>query len=150
MFVKHDFLVRPTFPPRANCFINEFGRHRHRYLFGLKRRQEKSRTREDKRRTRPGHRVQGRGQSVWPGLVSVARGQQQDKRRTRQDTATEQGHRVQGRDQSVWPGLVSVARGQQQDKRGQDKTRPQSPATEFRGAASQCGQLFFSKIEPQQ
>ena len=51
---------------------------------------------EDKRRTRPGHRVQG-------GLVSAARGQQQDKR-------TRPGHTVQGRGQTVWPGLVSAAR----------------------------------------
>ena len=74
--------------------------------------------REDKRTggqdpvTEPGHRVQGRGQSVCPGLVSAARGQEKDKRRARpghrarpQSAATEPGHRVQGRGQSVWPAI---------------------------------------------
>ena len=99
----NDFLVRPTFPPRANCVINDF--------VGIDiancsaTRQEKSRTREDKRRTRPGHRARpqssGRtGQSVCPGLVSAARGQEEDKTQPQ-----EPGHRVQGRGQSVWPAL---------------------------------------------
>ena len=29
IFVKNDFLVRPTFPPRAESFINDSCRHRH-------------------------------------------------------------------------------------------------------------------------
>ena len=87
-----------------------------------------SATREDKRRagqektrggqdpvTEPGHRVKGRSQSVCPGLVSADRGQEKDNSRTRggQDLATEPSHRVQ-------PG---------------HKAGPQSPTTEFRGAA---------------
>ena len=88
------------------------------------------RTREDKRSikltTEPGHRVQGRGQSAWPGLVSAAGGQQQDNREDKRSIrrATEPGQGAR---------LVSVARagergqrttaGQQQDKR---RTRPGS------------------------
>ena len=57
--------------------------------------------------TEPGHRVQGPGQSVCPGLVSAARGQEKDKRRTTpgHSAATEPGHRVQERGQPVWPAL---------------------------------------------
>ena len=103
-------------------------------MFSHERRQGKSRTREEKTRggqdpvTEPDHRVQGRGQSVCPELVSerTREGQQQDKRRTTggQKPATEPGHRVRGRGQ---------------DKNNRTATEP----------ASECGQLFF-KIEPQQ
>ena len=72
-----------------------------------------SATREDKRRTRPGHSPATEllhGQSVCPGLVSTARGQEEDNSRTRE--------------------------GQEEDK-----TQPQSLAAESRRTASQCGQL---------
>ena len=85
----------------------------------------------------------------------------QEKTRGGQNPVTEPGHRVQGRGQSVCPGLVSedkrrTREGQEEDKKGQQQEKdnrrtkpkhkawPQSPATESRGAASQCGQLFFS------
>ena len=63
----------------------------------------------------------------------------------RQSRATEPSYRAQGR-------------GQEEDKAWtqspatelEDKAWTQSPATEFSGAASECGQLYFSKIEPQQ
>ena len=52
--------------------------------------------------------------------------------------------------------LFNFSKPGHRDRRDKDKrgTRPghragpQNPATEFRGAASECGQLFFSKIEP--
>ena len=95
-------------PPRANCFINDFSRRRHRHLFGHKRKQEK-------RRTRPGHRAQPQSSGARP--VSVARAGQNGLRTT-----------------------AGQEKGQEKDKR---RTRPGH-------RASQCGQLYFSKIEPQQ
>ena len=65
MLIKIDFLVRPTFPPKSkllyhlSTFINDFCRHH---------------------RARP--QSSGRGQSMCPGLVSAARGQEKEKRRT--------------------------------------------------------------------
>ena len=78
-------------------------------MFGHKRRQEKSRTREDKRRTRPGHTVQGRGQSVCPGLVSAAKGQEKDKKRTtagqeKDKRRTRLGHRARPQSSGARPG----------------------------------------------
>ena len=68
---------------------------------------------EDKRRTRPSHRAQPQSSGA--------------RSRGGQGPATEPSHRVdrvQGRGQE------------------EDKAQPQSPATDFRGAASECGQLF--------
>ena len=71
-----------------------------------------SATREEKRRAgqeedktwshSPATEFRG-GQSVCPGLVSAARGQEKDKR-------TRPGHRVEGRGQSVWPAQLSILR----------------------------------------
>ena len=99
-------------------------------MFGHKRRQKKSRTTEDKEEEKTRSQSPATdAQSVCPGLVSAARGQegqQEDNSWTRE--------------------------GQEEDKtRPQSPARQQSPkqnaATEFRGAASQCGQLFF-EIDP--
>ena len=134
-------------PYLAHWLISDLCRHRHSYSNGSATREDKRRAGQEKTRggqdavTEPGHRVQGRGQSVCPGLVSkrTRGGQQQDKRRTRggQDPDTEPGPQSSG---------ARPRQGQEEDKR---RTRPghragpQSPATEFRGAASECGQLFF-------
>ena len=67
--------------------------------------------------------------SSWKDLGSTAK----NYTRRGQGPATEPGHRTE-----------PSHRGQE------DKAWTQSPATEFRGAVSECGQLFFSKMEPQQ
>ena len=89
--------------------------------------EDSSRTREDKRSTRPatepGHRVQGCGQSVWPGQVGVARGQQQDKRRT---TAAQEEDKTRPQSSGAWPVSVASSFGEQEE----DKARTQSRATE--------------------
>ena len=125
ILVKNDLLVRPTFPPQEQTALSMI-------FVGIDI-ANCSATREDKRRAGAG----------------------QGKTRGGQDPVTEPGHRVQGRGQSVCPGLVSAARGQEKDKsqeednsrtregQEEDKTRLQTPATKFRGAASQCGQLWF-------
>ena len=61
-------------------------------------------------------------------------GQETDKRSTRggQDLDTEPGHRARPHSSGARP-----RQGQEEDK-----TRTQSRATEFRGAASECGQPF--------
>ena len=101
ILAKSDFLVRPTFPPRANCFISYFCRHANCSAAG----QEKTRGQDPV--TEPGHRVKGRGQSVGPALVSTARGQEKDKR---------SGHRA-------WPQSSGARprQGQEEDKR---RTKP--------------------------
>ena len=116
-----------------------------------------SATREDKRRAgqektnrrtrpEPGHRVQGRGQSGCPGLVS------EDKRRKtagpeKENRRTRPSHRVRG--------AAKTRTGQGQEE---DKTRTQSRATEpghraqpqTSGARPVSVASFFSKIDPQQ
>ena len=69
--------------------------------------------------------------------------EEEDKRRTREGQDDERRKRrteVQKED----TGLASAARGQQPAGREEDKTRTQRPDTEFRGGASQRGQLHFS------
>ena len=162
MLVNTDFLARPTFPPKKNLLHQSFCRHKHRYSFGHTPLQLLTRFMKILTTSNASHghiigrpiyqqyeagpyaspllsRASGwtslsilntrprssRARPVWPGPVSAATGQQQDKRRTRG--------------------------GQQQDQRRQEehKTRPQSPATEIRGAASQCSQLYlFSDRSP--
>ena len=110
--------------------------------------------------TRPGHRARPQSSGARPVSVSRA-GHRGHKTREGQDPDTEPGHRA--RPQSSW-ARPREGGGQKKDKRstrgGQDldraKTRTrggQDPDTEpghrF-GAASECGQLFFPKIEPQQ
>ena len=90
--------------------------------------------RQDKdRRTRPRHRAGPQSPATqspateYTEFMGAARGQERDKRSARggQDPDAEPGHRVQGH------------HGQDKDK----EDKPQSPAAEFRGAASECGQL---------
>ena len=78
--------------------------------------------------TEPSHKRRTRPQSPARGAA---------KRRTRggQGPATEPSHRVDR----------VQGRGQEEDKRRtrpSHRAQPQSSATEFRGAASECGQLF--------
>ena len=150
-----------TFIPRANCFINEF-LSALTSLFVRPHSSPVSRATEtshrvqgrgqdkDKRRTRPGHRAR-------PQRTRPSHRAQPQRTRGGQGLDTEPSHRGQG------PATEPSQKGQEEDKAWtqspatEDKRRtrpghraqPQSP-TEFRGAASECGQLFFSKIEPQQ
>ena len=122
----------------------------------------------DKRRTRPGHRagpqvghrVQGRGKDrekrrTRPGhRAQPKQGQEEDKTRA---TEPSHSHRVQGaaktrtrggRDPDTEAGHRAQLDKDKRRTRPGHRAGPQSPATEFRGAASERGQLHFSKIEP--
>ena len=120
-------------PYLAHWLISDLCRHRHSYSNGSATREDKRRAGQEKTRggqdavTEPGHRVQGRGQSVCPGLVSkrTRGGQQQDKRRTRggQDPDTEPGHRVQGRGQDK--DKRRTRGGQDPDTEPGHRARPQ-------------------------
>ena len=135
-----DFLVRPAFPPGATCFINDFCRHRYRYLFGHTLLQStgpqrpatefrvaaKTRTRGGQGPdTEPGHGAQPQSSGARP-----RQGQEEDKAWT-QSRATEPGHRVQGR-------------GQEGQAEPGHRALPQSSGARPVRVAS-----FFSKIEPQ-
>ena len=67
------------------------------------------------------------------------REQTEDKRRAISGHGVQRRTRRTGEGQKENTGLASAARGQKEDK-----TRTQSPDTELRGAASQCGQPFSS------
>ena len=102
-------------------------------MFGHERRQ--TREEQDKRGqdpvTEPGHRVQGRGQSVCPGLVSekTKEGQEEDNSRTREGQV-EDKTQTQSRSQSQATEFRKPARPRQGQE--EDKTRTQSLATELK------------------
>ena len=100
--------------------------------------QEEDKTRTQSRATdRGAAKTRARGgqdPDTEPGQTGARRrqGQEEDKART-QSRATQPSHGVQGR-------------GQDKEKRRTrpgHRARPQSPATEFTGAGSKCGQLFL-------
>ena len=76
--------------------------------------------------TELGHRAQPQ---------SSGRSQDKDKRRTRT------GHRA---------GPQSPARQGQEEDKARAHSQATKPSHRVQGAASECGQLYFSKIEPQQ
>ena len=142
--VKNDFLVRPTFPPKANCFIKELLSASTSLILRpqekTKEEQDKRRQEEDKTRSQSPTELRGAASQCVQGWSA----RPEDRTRTRG-----------GQDPPTGPQSPTEFRGAAKIRtrggQGPD-TEPgaQSPATEFRGAASQCGQLFFSKIEPQQ
>ena len=74
ILVKNDFFVRPTFLPPKSKLLYQWFLSASRSL--IVRPQQKTREKQDKRRTRPGHRVQGHGQSVFPALFPKIEPQQ--------------------------------------------------------------------------
>ena len=156
-------MVLPTFTPRASCFINEFlsaltSLFVRPHSSPVSRATETSRVQgrgqdKDKRRTGPGHRARpqrrrtrrGQEEEQGPATEPSHRGQKEDK--VQEDKASTQspgredkrrtrpGHRAQ-------PQRIQN-RAQPQRTRPGHRAQPQSPATEFRSAASECGQLFF-------
>ena len=85
------------------------------------------------RRTRPGHTepTEDNGHRAQPHRAQPQRGQEKDKAWTQSRAPT-------------------TTKAQPQSRATEDKRRTRPGATEFRGAVSECGQLFVSKIEPQQ
>ena len=90
--------------------------------------------RGDKRRAREGQNKRGQ---------KTTAGREENKRRTRGWPARPKDNSRTRGEQEEDTGLASAARGQEEDK-----TRTQSPDKEFRGPASQCGQLFFPRENP--
>ena len=119
----------------------------------------------DKARTRGRRKAGGQQQHERKTqLATAARGRQEYKRRTPGFASAAKGAGGHEKDSRRTPGqeedagLASVAKGQQEDNsqrttagRTRGRQDPDtSPDTNFRGAASQCDQLFFPMRKPQQ
>ena len=150
-------MVRPTFTPRANCFINEF-------LSALTSLFVRPHSSPVSRATETSHRVQGRGQDKDKRRTRPGHRAQPQRRRTRggQGPATEVSHRGQEEDKA-WtqspatedkrrrrPGHRAQPQrtrgGQGLDTEPSHKAQPQISRARPMSVTSS----FFSKIEPQQ